>query len=70
MPTIKEVIGIAIGFVLVTLVTPVSMAYLASINSTFNVTGVAATYSAVYTIFSILLLGMEASLFAVDMWVG
>jgi len=55
MPSIQDIIEIAIGFVLAAIVTPVSMNYLVTINSTFNVTGTAATYSAVYTIFSVLI---------------
>lgn len=50
-----EIIYVIIGFVLVAIMTPIGMNYLVSINSTFNVSGTASTYSAVYTIFSVLL---------------
>ncbi len=52
---LSQIIMIVVGFVLAAIATPVAMNYLVSINSTFNVTGTAATYSAVYTIFSVLL---------------
>lgn len=55
MPSITQIVGIVIGFVVSAIATPVAMNYLASINSTFNVTGIPATYSAVFTIFSVLL---------------
>ena len=55
MPSIQQIVGVIIGFVIAAITTPVAMTYLVSINSTFNVTGVAATYSAVFTIFSVLL---------------
>jgi hypothetical protein len=55
MPSIGQIVGLVIGFVVCAVATPVAMNYLVSINSTFNVTGVAATYSAVFTIFSVLL---------------
>jgi len=51
----NQIIMVVIGFVIAAIATPVAMNYLVSINSTFNVTGTAATYSAVYTIFSVLL---------------
>jgi hypothetical protein len=50
-----QVVGIIVGFVVVAISTPVAFNYLYSINSTFNASGTAATYSAVFTIFSILL---------------
>lgn len=55
MPSIKQIIGIIVGFVVVALVTPIGMNYLVDVNATFNATGVSATYAAVYTIFSVLL---------------
>jgi hypothetical protein len=55
MPSIQQIVGVIIGFVIAAITTPVAMNYLVSINSTFNVTGTAATYAAVFTIFSVLL---------------
>jgi hypothetical protein len=54
MPSISQVIGIIIGFVVVAITTPIAMNYLFAINGSFNVTGVAATYSAVYIMFTVL----------------
>lgn len=55
MPSVQQIVGIIIGFVVCAIATPVAMNYLVSINSTFNVTGTAATYAPVFTIFSVLL---------------
>lgn len=44
-----------VGFVLVAIMTPIGLNYLYTINSTFNATGTASTYAAVYTIFNVLL---------------
>lgn len=52
---ISTAVLVVIGFVIMAVATPVALNYLYSINSTFNTTGTAATYSAVFTIFSVLL---------------
>lgn len=56
----REVILAAVGFLLVAILTPIGMTYITATNSTFGgnstqVPGGAATYAAVYTIFTILL---------------
>jgi len=55
MPSISQIIPIIIGFIVVAITTPLAFNYLYQVNSTFNATGVAATYAAVFTVFSILL---------------
>lgn len=55
MISAREVILTIVGFFLLCVMAPIGLTYMASINSTFNATGTAATYSAVYTIFSVLL---------------
>lgn len=55
MAGIKQIVGLIVGFILVALSTPIALNYLYSINSTFNVTGTAATWAPVFTIFSVLL---------------
>lgn len=50
----QDIIMAAVGFLLVAILTPMGMTTIVSTNSTFNQTGVAATYAAVYTIFTIL----------------
>lgn len=49
-----DVIMAAVGFLLVAILTPMGMTVIVGTNSTFNQTGVAATYAAVYTIFTVL----------------
>ena len=51
----KEVVYTAIGFMMVALLTPIGMAYVAGTNTTFNVTGTAATWTTSYTLFTVLL---------------
>lgn len=53
--SMQKIIGIIVGFVVTALVTPISMAYIASINGSFNGSGLVATYAAPFTIFSVLL---------------
>ena len=58
MPSISQVIGIIIGFVISAITTPIAMNYLAAVNNTFNGTSNAAniaTYAPVFTVFSVLL---------------
>lgn len=54
-----EIIYAAVGFFLAVIITPIGMTYIVATNSTFGgnstqVPGGAATYSAVYSIFTIL----------------
>ena len=51
----STIIGVIVGFLLVVIITPIGMNYLASINSSFNVTGTAATWAPVFTMFNVLL---------------
>ncbi len=50
-----DLILAAIGFVLVSIMTPIGMAIVVATNSTFGVAGTAATYASVYTMFTVLL---------------
>lgn len=50
----SDVILAAVGFLLVAILTPMGMTTIVATNSTFNQSGTAATYSAVYTIFTVL----------------
>ena len=51
----SAIIATVVGFLLVVIITPIGMNYLATINSTFNQTGTAATWAPVFTMFNILL---------------
>ena len=51
----KEIILGAVGFLLVCVLAPIGMSQIVATNSTFGQTGTAATYAAVYTIFTVLL---------------
>jgi len=51
----SEIIMVVVGFFLLAIMAPIGLSYLYSINSTFNATGTASTYSAVFTIWSVLL---------------
>ena len=51
----RDIIMHAVGFLLAALMIPIGMTVVAATNSTFGVTGVAATYASVYTIFTVLL---------------
>jgi len=52
----KEIILLAVGFLLVAILTPIGMTILVATNATFGGAGAtAATYASAYTIFTILL---------------
>lgn len=53
--SMNEIIYSAVGFFLAVIVTPIGMTYIAATNSTFGVTGTAATWAPVFTIFSTLI---------------
>lgn len=50
----SEIILAAVGFLLVAILTPIGMTQVVGTNSTFGATGTAATYAAVYTLFTVL----------------
>jgi hypothetical protein len=49
-----DIIMAAIGFVLVSIMTPIGMAIVVATNTTFGASGTAATYASVYTMFTVL----------------
>jgi hypothetical protein len=51
----RDVILLAIGFMLVTILTPIGMNYIATTNGSFNVTGTVGPWSTPYTMFTVLL---------------
>jgi len=50
-----DIIMAAVGFILISIMTPIGMAIIVATNTTFGATGTAATYASVYTIFTVLL---------------
>ena len=51
-----DIIYASIGFILMTIMTPIGMAIVVATNATFGVAGAtAATWSAVYTLFTVLI---------------
>jgi hypothetical protein len=52
----KEIILVAVGFLLVAILTPIGMAVIVSTNATFGgVNATTSTYASAYTLFSVLL---------------
>lgn len=51
----KDLILAAVGFILIAILTPIGMSIIVGTNSTFGVSGTAATYASVYTMFTVLI---------------
>jgi len=50
-----DIIMAAVGFILISIMTPIGMAIIVATNATFNVAGAtASTWASVYTIFTVL----------------